>query len=101
MSPCLVTKRMVAPCDNCGRPAIPVHMPRQQHGLYCVDCCPACSADEVPAPTHPAPPARRAPACVPPPTTRSSLVPPPLPPCFPLCPRPCRRPFCPATPVSR
>lgn len=43
MSPCIITSRMVAPCDHCGRPAAPVHMPRQEHGLYCPECCPACS----------------------------------------------------------
>ena len=43
MSPCIVTSRMTAPCDNCGLPASPVHMPRQEHGLYCEECCPVCS----------------------------------------------------------
>ena len=43
LTPCIVTSRMVAPCDRCGRPASPVHMPRQEHGLYCADCCPVCS----------------------------------------------------------
>lgn len=43
MSACIITFRMVAPCDRCGRPASPVHMPRREHGLYCAECCPACS----------------------------------------------------------
>ena len=43
MSPCIITSRMVAPCDRCGQPASPVHMPRREHGLYCADCCPVCS----------------------------------------------------------
>lgn len=43
LSPCIITYRMVAPCDRCGRPASPVHMPRREHGLYCAECCPACS----------------------------------------------------------
>ena len=45
---CIITSRMQAPCDNCGRLATPVHMPRQEHGLYCGDCCPACSKAVVP-----------------------------------------------------
>jgi len=53
MSLCIVTYRMVAPCDRCGRQATPVHMPRQEHGLYCSDCCPVCSKrkDDSPAST--------------------------------------------------
>jgi hypothetical protein len=43
ISSCIITYRMVAPCDRCGRPASPVHMPRREHGLYCAECCPACS----------------------------------------------------------
>ena len=46
MAPCIVTSRMVAPCDRCGQPASPVHMPRQEHGLYCADCCPVCPKSE-------------------------------------------------------
>ena len=43
VSPCIITSRMVAPCDRCGRPASPVHMPRREHGLYCGECCSVCS----------------------------------------------------------
>jgi len=45
MSPCIVTTRMVAPCDHCARPAAPIHMPRREHGLYCAECCPVCSPE--------------------------------------------------------
>ncbi len=47
MGVCIITTRMVAPCDSCGRSASPVHMPRQQHGLYCARCCPVCSKSET------------------------------------------------------
>ena len=39
---CIVSYRMAAPCDSCGRQACPVHMPRLLHGLYCAECCPVC-----------------------------------------------------------
>ncbi len=45
LSPCIVTARMAAPCDHCGRQASPVHMPRREHGLYCAKCCPVCSRE--------------------------------------------------------
>ncbi len=48
MSPCIVAARMTAPCDRCGRPATPVHMPRGQRGVYCEDCCPVCNFKETP-----------------------------------------------------
>ena len=46
LSPCIITSRMAAPCDQCGCQASPVHMPRQEHGLYCEQCCPACSKEK-------------------------------------------------------
>ena len=46
LSPCIITSRMAAPCDQCGCQASPVHMPRQEHGLYCEQCCPVCSREK-------------------------------------------------------
>ena len=46
LSQCIITSRMAAPCDQCGCQASPVHMPRQEHGLYCEQCCPACSKEK-------------------------------------------------------
>ena len=46
LSPCIITSRMAAPCDQCGCQASPVHMPRQEHGLYCEQCCPVCSKEK-------------------------------------------------------
>lgn len=48
LAPCLITYRMIGPCDNCGRQASPVHMPRSEHGLYCAECCPVCSGRSKP-----------------------------------------------------
>lgn len=47
MSPCIIADRMVAPCDRCGCPASPVHMPRWEDGIYCSECCPACNNKKV------------------------------------------------------
>ena len=40
---CIVRSQLVINCDHCGKPAVPVHMPRVNPSIYCKDCCPVCS----------------------------------------------------------
>lgn len=47
-SSCIIMRQMRAPCDRCGRSSSPVHMPRNQVGIYCEVCCPRCSQSEPP-----------------------------------------------------
>lgn len=46
MSSCIMTARMMASCDRCARPAIPVHMPPGDERVYCPDCCPYCAKEQ-------------------------------------------------------
>ena len=39
---CIMSWRIFASCDRCGKVCEPVHMPQRLHGFYCAEHCPVC-----------------------------------------------------------
>jgi len=48
---CVQSWRVSAGCDQCHQDAVPCHLPQKEHGLYCVNCCPACLAQGATGPS--------------------------------------------------
>ena len=42
---CYQSQREAAICDGCGNPTRLPHFPREFGGVYCAQCCPACSEE--------------------------------------------------------